>query len=225
MRRRRSPDLLRFDRYVAIDAPVDLIHGGRSVDALQNAPMAWPASQRQALVNNTLHKATLSGALTADANTKLPFDAIESKYLIGLTFRITLRDIIFSSQLRNNMGVLQTPLSPWRREAAYQEIMDYSYRDYFLKFAVPYYQKQGIGLKQLLHEANLRSHESKLRRQSKIRVLVNRNDFLLPQNDLSWLKSTFSPSQLTVFPDGGHLGNLGDANVQKAILGSLRGLR
>ena len=220
-----APDLLRFDRYVAIDAPVDLIHGGRSVDALQNAPMAWPASQRQALVNNTLHKATLSGALSADADTRLAFDAIESKYLIGLTFRITLRDIIFSSQLRNPMGVLETPLSPWRREAGYREIMGYSYRDYFLEFAVPYYRQQGVGLKALLREANLRSHASELRRQSKVRVLVNRNDFLLPPKDLSWLRSTFSRSQLTVFPDGGHLGNLGDAPVQKAILGSLDGLR
>jgi ABC-type transporter lipoprotein component MlaA/pimeloyl-ACP methyl ester carboxylesterase len=219
------PDLLRFDRYVAINAPVDLVHGARYVDALQDAPMAWPASQRQALVNNALHKATLSGALTARAETKLPFDAIESKYLIGLTFRITLRDIIFSSQLRNNMGVLETPLSPWRRESCYQEIMDYSYQDYFLKFVVPFYQKQGVGLERLMHESNLRSHESKLRRQSKIRVLANRNDFLLPQNDLSWLRSTFSPSQLTVFPDGGHLGNLGDSSVRNAILGSLGGLQ
>ena len=220
-----QPGLLRFDRYVAIDAPVDLIHGGRSVDALQNAPMAWPASQRQALVNDTLHKATLSGALTADANTKLPFDAIESKYLIGLTFRITLRDIIFStnsettwacSRRRSHRGGGKPPIrKSWTIPIGIISS----------KFAVPYYKKQGIGLDQLLHEANLKSHESKLRAQSKIRLLVNRNDFLLPQRDLSWLKSTFSPSQLTVFPDGGHLGNLGDANVQNAILGSLRGLR
>lgn len=219
------PDLLRFDRYVSIDAPVDLVHGARYVDSLQDAPLAWPESQRQALVDNALHKATLTGALAARLQTEPPFDAIESKYLIGLTFRMILRDIIFSSQLRNNMGVIKTPLSPWRREPAYQEIMDYSYRDYFLKFAVPFYQKQGVGLAQLRREANLRSHESGLRRQSKIRVLVNRNDFLLPPKDLSWLRSTFSPSRLTVFPDGGHLGNLGDSSVRSAILGSLSGLQ
>jgi len=219
------PDLMRFDRYVAIDAPVDLIHGGKCVDAMQDAPMAWPADKRQALIDNALHKATLSGALTAAPDTKLPFDAIESKYLIGLTFRITLRDIIFSSQSRDNMGVLHTPLTPWRRESAYQEIMDYSYRDYFLKFAVPYYQKQGISLEKLLREANLRSHESKLRGQSKIRLLVNRNDFLLPAKDLAWLQATFPPSRLTVFPNGGHLGNLEDPKVEKAVLKALGGLQ
>ncbi len=219
-----APGLLHFDRYVAIDAPVDLIHGARRVDAFQNAPMAWPAASRQALVNNTLHKATVIGALTATPSKVPPFDKIESEYLIGITFRIGLRDVIFSSQRRNNMGLLQTPLSSWRRESCYQEIMGVSFHDYFLRLAVPYYQKQGISLKQLTREANLRTHETLLRKQSKIRLLVNRNDFLLPSGDLAWLQATFTPSQLKVFPDGGHLGNLSAPPVQKAVLASLSGL-
>ena len=220
-----EPGLLRFDRYVAINAPVDLVRGAHCVDAYQEAPTAWPAAQRQALVNNTLHKATMAGALTPSANTQLPFGAIESKYLIGLTFRISLRDIIFSSQMRNNMGVLQTPLSRWNREPDYHEIMNYSYKDYFLKLAVPYYQQKGIKLQQLTHEGNLRSHEALLRKQSKIRVLANKNDFLLPANDLAWLESTFKPSQLTVFPNGGHLGNLASPPVLEAVDTSLSGLK
>ncbi len=221
---RTAPELLHFDRYVAIDAPVDVIHGERIVDDYLNAPMAWPAAQRQELVNNSLHKAAAIGALNSAASDVPPFDAVESKYLLGLTFRITLRDIVFSSQMRNNMGVLHTPLSKWRREPAYQEIMDISYKDYFLNFAVPYYKQRGISMEQILRERNLRSHESLLRRQPKIRLLVNRNDFLLPAKDLSWLKSTFRPSQLTVFPDGGHLGNLAAPPVQKAVLNALGGL-
>lgn len=219
------PELLRFDRYVAIDAPVDLIHAARQVDAFQNAPMAWPAAKRQALVNNTLHKATLSGALTSPTNAAPPFSGIESKYLIGLTFRVTLRDIIFSSQMRNNMGVIQTPLSTWHRESAYQEIMNYSYKDYFFKLAVPYYQKQGLTLADVTREGNLRSYGDKLHAQPKLRLLANRNDFLLPAKDLAWLKSTFPAPRLTVFPDGGHLGNLNAPAVQNAILTSLSGLK
>ena len=220
-----AADLLHFDRYLAINAPVDLIYGGLCVDAFQNAPMAWPASERQWLVNNTLHKATMSGALTPSANTVLPFGEIESKYLIGLTFRITLRDIIYSSQMRNNMGVLKTPLSAWRRDSCYREIMEISYKNYFRNFAVPYYQKQGIGINTILREGNLRAQESELRRQPKARVMTNRNDFLLPPKDLSWLESTFTSSKLTIFPDGGHLGNLGSPTVQNAITQALSGLK
>jgi hypothetical protein len=42
------------------------------------------------------------------AEVRLPFNAIESRFLVGLAFRLTLRDIIFSSQLRHNQGVLET---------------------------------------------------------------------------------------------------------------------
>ena len=81
---------------------------------------------------------------TLTPQTSLPFNAIESKFLIGLTFRLSLRDIIFSSQRRNNQGVLQHPLWNFRRDPVYQEILQYSYQDYFDKFAVPYYQARGM---------------------------------------------------------------------------------
>lgn len=221
---RAGSGLVAFDRYVAINAPVDLIHGGRTVDSYQDAPMAWPAADRQARVNNTLHKAAASGALGTAPGGLPPFDAVESKYLIGLTFRITLRDIIFSSQKRSDMGIIQQPLSSWRRESVYQEIMAYSYEDYFRKFAMPYYKERGVDRAGLLREGNLKTHEGRLRKQSKIRLVTNRNDFLLKPGDLSWMRSTFGSSRVTVFPDGGHLGNLGEPAVQKALIEALDGM-
>jgi hypothetical protein len=122
------------------------------------------------------------------------------------------------------MGIIQAPLSSWRRESVYQEIMGYSYEDYLRKFAAPYYKDRGVDLNGLLREGNLRTHEGSLRNQSKTRLLINRNDFLLKPGDLSWLNSTFGSSRLTVFPDGGHLGNLGDPPVQSALIKALDGL-
>ncbi len=54
---------------------------------------------------------------------------------------------------------------------------------------------------------------------------MNQNDFLLPDEDLAWLKTTFAADQLTVFEQGGHLGNLSHPAVQKAILDALDGLQ
>jgi hypothetical protein len=90
---------------------------------------------------------------------------------------------------------------------------------------VPYYKKKGIGRDELVKQVNLRTQAGKLREQSKVRVIVNENDFLLQQDDISWLRSTFSKSHLTVFPDGGHLGNIGEAKVQQAIMKALDGLK
>jgi ABC-type transporter lipoprotein component MlaA/pimeloyl-ACP methyl ester carboxylesterase len=223
--KKESPGLLRFDRYVAVDTPVNLYANDAPLDDLYDAPLQWPAGQRQARINNTLHKA--ASLLTMPPPTKgaPPFDAIESQYLVGLSFRLTLRDTIFNSQSRKNLGILQTPLSPWRRDEAYREIMDCSFADYSHKFAAPYFKSQGIREAQFIRELDLRTYQNQLRSHQKVRVVVNQNDFLLKPGDIKWLKSTVAPSRLTIFPDGGHLGNLASPATQQAISKSLSGLK
>jgi len=71
----------------------------------------------------------------------------------------------------------------------------------------------------------LRTYEAGLRANPRIRIIVNQNDFLLADEDLNWLHATFGPEQLTVFEQGGHLGNLFNPAVQKTILGALAGLQ
>lgn len=218
-------ELITFDRYVAIDMPVNLTHGFQVLDSYVNAPLKWPEAERQQRINNTLHKVSYALLSRVKPEQPIMFDGDESKYLIGLAFRIGLRDIIYDSQSRNNFGVLQTPISGWRREAIYDEILDYSFNDYFERFALPYYQQQGVSMDRLEKDVDLRSQESKLRAQSRVRVIINQNDFLLRAKDVAWLRSTFPSSRLTVFPDGGHLGNIGEPKVQNAILKSLDGLK
>jgi pimeloyl-ACP methyl ester carboxylesterase len=72
---------------------------------------------------------------------------------------------------------------------------------------------------------DLRTYDAALRANSDIRIIVNQNDFLLTDEDLTWLHATFAPEQLTVFPQGGHLGNLSNPTVQKAILAALTPMR
>ena len=71
---------------------------------------------------------------------------------------------------------------------------------------------------------DLRTYEAGLRANPDIRVIVNQNDFLLTAEDLGWLHATFAPEQLTVFKEGGHLGNLFNPAVEAAIIGDLKGL-
>jgi pimeloyl-ACP methyl ester carboxylesterase len=165
---------------------------------------------------------------TLTPQTSLPFSAIESKFLIGLTFRLNLRDIIYSSQQRHNQGVLHHRLDNFRRDPAYQEILQYSYQDYFDKFVIPYYSAKNLGAptaEALEKAGNLRTYETSLRTNPDIRVIVNQNDFLLTDDDLAWLHATFDPDKLVVFDKGGHLGNLANPTVQKAILAALTPMR
>jgi hypothetical protein len=221
----QSP-LMKFDRYVALNTPVRLLHGVSELDDFYQAPLAWPADERTSDIENTFLKVADLSKTALTPRTTLPFSAIESKFLIGLEFRFMLRDIIYSSQRRHNLGVIHHRLRNLRREPAYDEIMQYSYADYFGKFAVPYYQSRGMvsPAATLAKAGDLRTYSDGLRANPDIRVIVNQNDFLLTEPDLEWLRGTFHTNQLTEFKEGGHLGNLFNPAVQDAIMDDLGGL-
>jgi len=138
---------LKFQRYVAIDAPVRLRFAVTNLDLYYKAPLAWPNAEREADIENALLKVAGISKQSPPPRASLPFDAIESKFLIGLSFRLTLRDMIFSSQSRHNLEILQQPIRKSRRQAVYDEILTYSFRDYIDKFATPYDKTRGIDLK------------------------------------------------------------------------------
>jgi len=216
--------LIQFDRYIAINPPVRLMYGVSKLDELYRAPLKWPSAERTDDIENTFRKVVTLSQNTLTPQATLPFNAIESKFLIGLTFRFTLRDIIYSSQRRNNQGVLQHPVRNWRREPVYEEILQYSYQDYFENFVIPYYQARGLAspvAETLEATGDLRTYDTGLRANRNIRVICNENDFLLEEEDLDWLRATFTPGRLTVFEKGGHLGNLTQSDVQKAIITAL----
>lgn len=220
--------LIKFDRYVGINSPVRLLYGVSKLDEFYQAPVAWPPAERTKDIENTFLKVAALSKSSLTPRTTLPFDETESKFLIGLAFRIILRDVIFTSQERHNMGVLQHPIRELRREPLYKEIMQYSYKDYFEKFVVPYYASQGIDLSKpeaLEKASDLRTYSDALHSNHKIRLITNQNDFLLPEEDLKWLRATFPTNQITVFEQGGHLGNLSHPAVQKAILSALDDLK
>jgi pimeloyl-ACP methyl ester carboxylesterase len=220
--------LVKFDRYVAINSPVRLLYGIAKLDEYYDAPLAWPAGKRATNTENTFLKVAALSKTSLTPQTSLPFSGIESKFLIGMTFRLILRDAIYSSQRRNNRGTLEHPISKWHRAALYEEILQYSYQDYLEKFLIPYYWSRGIELSapdSLAKAGDLRTYAAGLRANSNIHIIVNQNDFLLADEDLAWLRATFAPNQLTVFEEGGHLGNLFNPAVQKSILGALAGLK
>ncbi len=223
----KSP-LIKFNRFVAINTPIRLMHGIYKLDEFYQAPLEWPTAERAEKIENSFLKVAALSKTTLTPQTSLPFNAIESKFLIGVMFRLTLRDMIYSSQRRNNQGVLQHPFMSLRRDPAYQEILQYSYRDYFEKFVVPYYRFRGLATptgEALEKAGDLRTYDAGMRANPDIRVIVNQNDFLLEAGDLAWLQATFTTEQLTIFKQGGHLGNLQNPTAQKTILNALEGLK
>jgi len=223
----KSP-LIKFNRYLAINTPVRLLHGVSKLDEFYQAPLDWPPTEQADNMENSFLKVAALSKTTLKPHTTLPFNAIESKFLIGLMFRLTLRDMIYSSQRRNNQGVLQHPIRNLNRAPVYDEILQYSYQDYFEKFAIPYYRFRGLPTPTgaaLEKAGDLQTYSAGMTANPNIRVIINQNDFLLETGDLAWLRATFTPEHLTIFKQGGHLGNLYNPAVQKTILKALEDLK
>ena len=214
-----------FDRYVAINPPVSLRFGAGRLDNMYQAVNAWPEAEREQRMLQTLRKAAALAdeTLKVEVGTELPFDREESRFLIGLEYRLVLRSVIHESQRRNPTGVLLTEMSAWEPTASYREISDYSWMEYFYAFVLPSISSKEPGLKEdkeFFDRGDLRSLEDSLRDNKEAFVFTSDNDFLLSDDDQAWLGSTFS-ERLEVFVGGGHTGNLYRKDVQEKIFSVL----
>lgn len=241
--------LMRFDRIVAVDPPVRLLYGLRRLDAFYDAPLAFPAGEREALALGILRKAlhygkealrsregglysrieaAERGRSTLEPAAELPFSNLEAEYLIGLAFRRTLQETIYASQQRQDLGVLRTPRHALRRWAAYQEIADYGFSRYLYAFVLPYYRDVLHEIRsadELAARNDLHAIADRLRGDPRIELFANRNDFLTSREDVAWLTDLLGRDHVRFFPTGGHLGNLYQPEVQREIMDSLVDLK
>ena len=75
---------VKFDRYVAIDLPVDLRYAATNLDQFYRGPLSWPAPSATADIENTLLKVVALNQQHTKPGSALPFNTIESKLLIAL---------------------------------------------------------------------------------------------------------------------------------------------
>jgi hypothetical protein len=141
------------------------------------------------------------------------FSKEETAGLIGLTYRINLAGMIFSSDVITNSGYV-VPKN--RILSSTDSLFDYflvsthlSFFDYFNEYFYPYFQKRRPGLTKqaLIDSLSLRSIEGYLKSSAKFGVMTNENDFILTRAELDYLRQLFG-ERAKIYPRGGHLGNL-----------------
>lgn len=213
-----------IDRFIAIDPPVDLPHAVKMIDEFQRTPEVWSASTRQSKIDNTLHKLAVVAIAPPGSLKDPPFSGIESKFLIGLNFRLLMRDALFSIEKRHKIGLTDSPISYWYRQDAYRELNEYSFSDYAYEIMIPHFLAKGISKGEFERAKSLRAISGRLANAIDARVITNRNDFLLRPTDLVWLRSTFGNSRLSILPSGGHLGNVGSSEVRRELVKHLKEL-
>jgi pimeloyl-ACP methyl ester carboxylesterase len=141
------------------------------------------------------------------------FSHEETAGLIGLSYRIGLAGMVFSSDVVTNSGYVvpkNRVLSPNDSLFDYFLVSSHlSFFDYFNEYLYPYFQKKRPGLtkQEFIASQDLRSIEGYLKSSAKFGVMTNENDFILTKAELDYLRQLFG-ERAKIYPRGGHLGNL-----------------
>ena len=141
------------------------------------------------------------------------FSHDEGGGLIGLSFRVSLAGMVFSSDVMTNGGYV-VPKN--RVLTATDPLLDYlvvcihlSFINYFDEYFYPYIQKTRPGLTReaLIDSLGLKSIEGYLLSSPKFGAITNEDDFILVPGEIDYLRRLFG-ERIRVYPRGGHLGNL-----------------
>jgi len=225
-----EPGALHFDRVVAINPAVNLKYAAGLFDSYFDATLSWPVEDR---VGNTLEvvKNAFVIAQGSDEDTAkirkhktLPFTRAGSNFLIGLSTRAMTLQAISASEQRGGKALSLIPPEPGMFHGPFAvEVESNTLQRYMDELAIPYFVEKDGGARtadQLFDAANLYSQEAGLRDDSRIVVFTNKDDFILQPSDLTWLEDVFA-GRITVFPGGGHLGNMFMPQVQAAFMEGL----
>lgn len=227
-----------FKKVLLLNPPVNLYTSISNLDKLVQ-------TQVKGINNSTTFYELVLNKLTryfqqkgyVDLNDALLYDFQQSKQhlsneqmamLIGTSFRFSAADIAFTSDLINRRGLITPPkypisegtsLTPFLRRA-----LQCDFDCYLTEQVIPMWRARtdGGSLLQLVDQVSLYGIKDYLQSSTKISVMHNADDVILGPGDLGFLRKTFG-DRLTVYPYGGHCGNLNYRVNSDAMLEFFRG--
>ncbi|WP_324733956.1 alpha/beta fold hydrolase family protein [Pseudomonas paeninsulae] len=227
-----------FKRVLLLNPPVNLYTSTSNLDRLVQ-------TQVEGINSSTTFYETVLAKLTryfqekgyVDLNDAMLFDFQRSKeqlsdeqmaMLIGTVFRFAAADIAFTSDLINRRGLItparypindSTSLTPFFKRA-----LQCDFDCYITEQLIPMWRARlnGGSITQMIDQVSLYAVEDYLKNSSKIAVMHNADDLILGPGDLGFLRKTLG-DRLTVYPFGGHCGNLNYRVNSDAMLEFFRG--
>ena len=243
---------VKFDRYVALNAPVDIISALNKLDSYYKELLAIPLEERAHKIKSLLIRSYMASKvfnkirvdqffvvnekgdrvklkLSDEPVPNFPVNETQEKFLTGLYFRLTLSRLAYVTQTKEDIGILPAEISKWSRRENYNYLVRYiNFSDYQRLFIEPYFAREdegGITPEQLTNRSNVKFHGDKLKANGQVRLILNKNDFVISVEDIAWLEEKLGKDNVQTFEMGGHMGNYGTTEFRKALLHTVRDLR
>lgn len=203
-----------FDRVILINPAVDVAYGIAELDGLEMAGDQLTAQRKADVMGLAFNVGSnlLSAPMTVQTfDVALPKLAgctdAEMKWLIGQSFRQSIRDVLITSQRVHNTGFLKTKSTATQMDAQLNEAAQYSFADYMNLIVNPSLGQSGVSNADIVQQSSLFTLAPLMKKNPKFFVFENADDLIIRPSDLEFLRATLGP-RLKLYPHGGHLGNL-----------------
>ena len=220
-----------FQKVLLINPPVSLYRSSRVLDDMLIDNLPGGIDQLDVFINRVLGQLTevYQRSQAVDFSQDLLYQAYvalrptndQLAALIGAAFRLWSANIAFTADVMSRSGYLvpadrnlrvSTSLTPY-----FDAGMRRGFIEYFEDLLYPYYKARdpAVTRQQIIAEASLERIEPYLASSEKIGVITNVDDVILAPGDIDFLRRTFA-GRATIFPNGGHCGNMQDPHVVAA---------
>jgi hypothetical protein len=204
-------------KYLLVNPPVDLAYAVRKIDEWSTLSRKFGREKSQGVVSRAL--AIIDDFSEERRDDPAVFDRLAKKFagftteelqfLIAENLQSQLSELVYVTQVIHDQMVLTAPKDNMRKRL--EEAKRFTFSDYNQKIAVPLWQKQVENprrdLEDFIQRGSLARIVDRLRGNPKVHILHNADDFLAGRQSIEALKKALG-DQVTLFPRGGHLGNL-----------------
>ena len=213
--------------YLLINPPLDLGYAIKKIDEWSRLEKKFGKEKSRELVSSALgivdslldEKADDPAVIDRLAKKFSSFSDEELKYLLAVTLQNQLYELIYVTQVMHDQNVLPAPRGDKRKRL--EEAKTFTLGDYNSKIAAPLWQKQlgdaQVEPESLLEASSFARIMDRLRNNPKVRILHNLDDFMADKKSIEALKEELG-ERVTLYPYGGHLGNLWYPENKETIL-------
>ncbi len=228
---------LNIDKFLLVNPPVNLVTGSKKLDYMfgssYQALGPIGVEKLEAKIFNFGYHAIYQSRISdpnyfLDLDKRLPLSNDQKLFLVGASLREPLADSIIVSQQVHDQKILNSPYTWLNPEPRFAEARQNGFVDYINKFLLPEVSEErgvNVSLDDLAQESNFTEElAEKISANDKVFLMHNVDDLLVSQEDLAFLQKTFGEDRYTLYPSGGHLGNLWFERNRKDILNTFKDL-
>jgi pimeloyl-ACP methyl ester carboxylesterase len=227
-----------FDRVLMINPPVSLYTSAQILDNMLDDNIPGGGRNIGLLLSRLINQFAGFYRQTGELNltgeyllynlyTRLAPSDEELEALIGLAFRFTSANLMFTSDVMTNSGLIvpkNLELGPASSLTEYFEVsIRTTFIDYFNQLYYPYFKTRNPSVteQQLIDEASLESIRDFLANAEHVGLMTNEDDIILAPGQIDYLRELFG-DRAQIWPTGGHMGNLGTRAVTAYVVDYFR---